>query len=55
MDRTQYNLKPGTLLDQYEIIRVLGRGSFGITYLVEDTNLNLEVVIEEYLTSSTDH
>ena len=43
----QHNLKPGIILQNYEIIRVLGEGGFGITYLAKDRSLGLEVVIKE--------
>ncbi len=46
--QNQHNLKSGTKLNQYKIIRVLGEGGFGITYLAKDTSLGLEVVIKEY-------
>ncbi len=48
MLQDQYSLKPGTSLNNYEIIRVLGEGGFGITYLAKDIQLGLEVVIKEY-------
>ncbi len=44
----KYALQSGTILDRYKIIRVLGEGGFGITYLAEDISLGLEVVIKEY-------
>ncbi len=44
----QHVLLPGTILDRYKIIRVLGAGGFGITYLAEDTQLSMKVVIKEY-------
>ena len=44
----QHSLKPNTLLNNYKIIRVLGEGGFGITYLAEDTSIGLKVVIKEY-------
>jgi len=43
-----HSLKSGTTLNQYKIIRVLGAGGFGITYLAEDTQLGMKVVIKEY-------
>ncbi|MGH8547018.1 MAG: serine/threonine-protein kinase [Methylococcales bacterium] len=42
-------LKPGYELHWYRIERVLGQGSFGITYLARDLNLDQEVAIKEYL------
>ncbi len=48
---TQHNLQSGMILGNYEIIRVLGEGSFGITYLARDTNLGMHVVIKEYFPS----
>ncbi len=48
MQEDQHSLKPGSLLNNYKIIRVLGAGGFGITYLAKDNGLGLEVVIKEY-------
>lgn len=42
-------LRAGTVLDNYIIQAVLGRGSFGITYLARDKNLERRVAIKEYL------
>jgi serine/threonine protein kinase len=41
-----------TRLRIYEVVRVLGQGAFGITYLARDTNLNRDVAIKEYLPAS---
>ena len=41
-------LKPQTTLRDYAIKRVLGRGSFGITYLAEHINEHYAVAIKEY-------
>jgi len=42
-------LGPGsTLVGDYEIMRVLGSGGFGNTYLAMDRNLNREVAIKEF-------
>jgi serine/threonine protein kinase len=43
-----HSLPPGSVLSDYRIIRVLGEGGFGITYLAEDLQLRLQVVIKEY-------
>ena len=38
-------------LEEYELVRVLGVGGFGMTYLAFDHNLNKGVAIKEYLPS----
>ena len=43
-------LAEGSRLQEYEIVRVLGRpGGFGITYLATDTHLHKPVAIKEFL------
>jgi serine/threonine protein kinase len=42
-------LLPGTRLDEFEIIRVLGAGGFGIVYLALDHVLLRQVAIKEYM------
>ena len=42
-------LRPGTRLDEFEIIRVLGAGGFGIVYLALDQVLLRYVAIKEYM------
>lgn len=37
------------MLGEYRIVEVLGQGGFGITYLCEDTRLNVQVAIKELL------
>src|SRR5690349_18016375 len=44
-----FALAAGTRLDEYEIISIIGQGSFGITYLAEDVNLSTRFAIKEYL------
>ena len=41
-------LAAGSRLQEYEIVRVLGAGGFGITYLAFDHNLKNPVAIKEY-------
>ena len=45
-------LIPGTRLDEFEIVRVLGTGGFGIVYLARDHVLLRDVAIKEYMPSS---
>ena len=48
--RVDYAALPsGAVVGRYEVVRVLGHGSFGITYLARDTRLGREVAIKEYL------
>ena len=44
-------LPKGYRLQEYELVRVLGFGGFGMTYLGFDDNLNKAVAIKEYLPS----
>lgn len=44
-------LKPGDTIMEYVIERTLGGGSFGITYLARDENLDMPVAVKEYLPS----
>jgi serine/threonine protein kinase len=45
-------LPPGHALQEYRIDKVLGGGGFGITYLAQDSNLQLPVAIKEFFPSS---
>ncbi len=49
MERHRNSLQPGYQLHWYVIKEILGQGGFGITYLAQDTNLNQQVAIKEYL------
>src|SRR5215471_5621262 len=44
-------LAQGTRLNQYELMKILGTGGFGITYMARDTTLDTLVAIKEYLPS----
>ena len=46
------SLVPGTRLDEFEIVRVLGVGGFGIVYLAFDHALQRQVAIKEYMPSA---
>src|SRR5690349_4346128 len=41
-------LAVGTRIDQYEIVGLLGRGGFGITYLVRDDLLQKEFALKDF-------
>ena len=45
---TPRTLPPGTKVDQYAISSVLGRGGFGITYLVHDEALQKDFALKEF-------
>jgi len=42
-------LPAGTRFGEFEIIRVLGVGGFGIVYLAKDHSLEREVALKEYM------
>src|SRR5450631_2268255 len=45
-------LTPGSRVDEFEIVRVLGVGGFGMVYLALDQTLLRYVAIKEYLPGS---
>ena len=45
-------LCPGTRLDEFEILRVLGVGGFGIVYLARDHVAERKVALKEYMPAS---
>jgi serine/threonine protein kinase len=44
-------LSPGTLIQEFKVVRILGAGSFGIVYLAENVYLPEIVAIKEFLPS----
>lgn len=48
-EQLSLELPPGVKLGNYTIIRTLGQGGFGVTYLARDIKNNCEVVIKENL------
>ncbi len=46
---TVETLEPGGMIADYRIDKVLGAGSFGVTYLAHDISLNRGVAIKEYM------
>ncbi len=45
-------LPPGTRFGEFEILRVLGIGGFGIVYLARDHSLERDVALKEYMPAS---
>ena len=41
-------LRPGTRIDEFEVVRELGSGGFGITYLARDHALGRQVCVKEF-------
>jgi serine/threonine protein kinase len=48
-DDIRGGLPVGTVLGGYELISILGKGGFGITYRARSLTLNKDVAIKEYL------
>ena len=46
-DSSNEVLPEGYMLREYRIVKTIGQGGFGITYLAEDTDLHRQVVIKE--------
>lgn len=42
------NLKPGQKVGRYTIIREIGSGGFGVTYLANSEDLDIKVAVKEY-------
>ena len=42
-------LPAGFRLGSYRVVRVLGAGGFGVTYLCEHAGLGVQVAVKEYL------
>jgi serine/threonine protein kinase len=42
-------LPTGSILGEYRVVKVLGQGGFGITYLCEDIRMDVQVAIKELL------
>jgi hypothetical protein len=49
MDEGHSALAPGTRLHEFELIRVLGEGGFGVVYLARDTTRQQLVAVKEYM------
>lgn len=45
-------LPPGAMLGEFEILRVIGIGGFGIVYLAQDHSLQRKIALKEYMPSS---
>ncbi len=49
MENKRESLPPGTIIDCYSIIKLIGSGGFSLIYLAEDEDTQDQVVIKEYL------
>lgn len=48
-ENTRESLAPGTLLDCYRVVKLIGSGGFSLIYLAEDEDSHDEVAIKEYI------
>ncbi len=49
MEKIREALPPGTVIDCYTIIKLIGSGGFSLIYLAEDEDTQDHVVIKEYM------
>jgi len=49
MTTPRQSLKPGTVIDCYEIVRMIGSGGFSLIYLARDEDTRDQAVVKEYL------
>ena len=49
MEKIREPLPPGTVIDCYTIIKLIGSGGFSLIYLAEDEDTQDQVVIKEYM------
>ncbi len=49
MENKRTSLPPGTTIDCYSIIKLVGSGGFSLIYLAEDEDTQDQVIIKEYL------
>ena len=48
-------LPPGTRVGEFELIRVLGQGGFGIVYEAHEPTLDRRVALKEYFPAGVAH